>query len=155
MPLGLMHRPQRAKVAKRIQVGQFSLRVLTVEDLLERATEMYVTQRVDQRIARRVEIAEPDRRRVDRIGYAVITPGDEQEENEVRQPGEREHADEHAELPRGFQLLLHGTGEARIDDVIKKCDNIHFRRLIDRRGRKRKILVITSVCCVVDMSRRR
>ena len=123
-----MARIQRLQFAQGIEVGQLDFGMLTIEGLAKGTTEMNVTQRIDQRIERRIQVAEPNRCGIERLRNAVLTPGNNEKENEVGQPTDGEHADEHSQLTRGFQFFLQRTGETRIDDVIEKGQNGHLAR---------------------------
>ena len=80
--------------------------MFAVADLLEGATKVCVTQRIDQRIDCGIEIAKPDGRGVHCPGDTVVAPGHDEEQDEVGQPGDGEDTDEHSQLSRSFQLFL-------------------------------------------------
>ena len=137
----LMDRIERLQFPEGRDVRQFGLGMLTVERLAKGTTKMYITQRIDQRIEGWIEIAEPNRCGIERMWNASLTPGNNEKENEIGQPGESEHADEHSQLSGSFQFFLQRTGQTRIDNVIEERPNSHRRRFnADTRRRNTQVI---------------
>ena len=71
---------------------------------------MFIRQRVQERVHRRIDVPEPDGRRHDTLGHARTTKGHDHVQNEVGQEAARETEDDGEQLSKGFLLLVPDGG---------------------------------------------
>ena len=72
----------------------------------KRNLKLVIAQWIQNGIASRIDVAEPDTERRHMLGYAVRTKGHHQENKKVRHPEAQKSQQQKAQLPSGAYLML-------------------------------------------------